>query len=135
MQVIIRILLCACINCWIFGFFPKSCNFTYYQNTKNLNLPAKAQNSNTKPSPQGRQSSGKVLPYLTYLKYYIEQSYNYPRNLRNLIESAWFYLKIWYSIRRLWFNLNLTGCGSAWLERLIWDQEVAGSNPVTPTIN
>ena len=21
------------------------------------------------------------------------------------------------------------GCGSAWLERLIWDQEVAGSNP------
>ena len=28
-----------------------------------------------------------------------------------------------------------TGCGSAWLERLIWDQEVAGSNPVTPTLN
>ena len=28
-----------------------------------------------------------------------------------------------------------TGCGSAWLERLIWDQEVAGSNPVTPTQN
>ena len=27
------------------------------------------------------------------------------------------------------------GCGSAWLERLIWDQEVAGSNPVTPTCN
>ncbi len=27
---------------------------------------------------------------------------------------------------------NITGCGSAWLERLIWDQEVAGSNPVTP---
>ena len=25
-----------------------------------------------------------------------------------------------------------TGCGSAWLERLIWDQEAAGSNPVTP---
>ena len=29
---------------------------------------------------------------------------------------------------------NKTGCGSAWLERLIWDQEVAGSNPVTPTL-
>ena len=28
-----------------------------------------------------------------------------------------------------------TGCGSAWLERLIWDQEVAGSNPVTPIYN
>ena len=27
-----------------------------------------------------------------------------------------------------------TGCGSAWLERLIWDQEVAGSNPVTPIV-
>ena len=26
------------------------------------------------------------------------------------------------------------GCGSAWLERLVWDQEVAGSNPVTPMI-
>ena len=28
---------------------------------------------------------------------------------------------------------QITGCGSAWLERLVWDQEVAGSNPVTPT--
>ena len=27
-----------------------------------------------------------------------------------------------------------TGCGSAWLERLVWDQYVAGSNPVTPTV-
>ena len=27
-----------------------------------------------------------------------------------------------------------SGCGSAWLERLVWDQEVAGSNPVTPTL-
>ena len=27
---------------------------------------------------------------------------------------------------------TITGCGSAWLERLVWDQEVAGSNPVTP---
>ena len=27
----------------------------------------------------------------------------------------------------------MTGCGSAWLERLVWDQEVAGANPVTPT--
>ena len=26
----------------------------------------------------------------------------------------------------------MTGCGSAWLERLLWEQEVAGSNPVTP---
>ena len=25
-----------------------------------------------------------------------------------------------------------SGCGSVWLECLIWDQDVAGSNPVTP---
>ena len=25
----------------------------------------------------------------------------------------------------------MTGCGSAWLERLVWDQEVAGSSPVS----
>ena len=27
---------------------------------------------------------------------------------------------------------SISGCGSVWLERLVWDQEVAGSNPVTP---
>ena len=27
----------------------------------------------------------------------------------------------------------ITGCSVVWLARLIWDQEVAGSNPVTPT--
>lgn len=26
-----------------------------------------------------------------------------------------------------------SGCGSAWLEHLVWDQGVAGSNPVFPT--
>ncbi len=27
---------------------------------------------------------------------------------------------------------SISGCGSVWLERLIWDQEAAGSSPVTP---
>ena len=27
---------------------------------------------------------------------------------------------------------EIPGCGSAWLEHLVWDQGVAGSNPVTP---
>ena len=39
-----------------------------------------------------------------------------------------------YSCYELQNHITLTGCGSAWLERLIWDQEVAGSNPVTPTL-
>lgn len=29
---------------------------------------------------------------------------------------------------------NTSGCGSVWLEHLVWDQGVAGSNPVFPTI-
>ena len=34
--------------------------------------------------------------------------------------------------RQIITEQDITGCGSAWLERLVWDQEVAGSNPVTP---
>ena len=38
-----------------------------------------------------------------------------------------------YTCNCLWeIQRMITGCGSAWLERLVWDQEVAGSNPVTP---
>ena len=33
-----------------------------------------------------------------------------------------------------WLPESIAGCSVAWLARLIWDQEVAGSNPVTPTL-
>ena len=33
-----------------------------------------------------------------------------------------------------WLPDSMSGCSVAWLARLIWDQEVAGSNPVTPII-
>ena len=42
-------------------------------------------------------------------------------------------LKVYYSEDFIYlYRMRMTGCGSAWLERLVWDQEVAGSNPVTP---
>lgn len=33
---------------------------------------------------------------------------------------------------RLPSSAYITECGSVWLERLVWDQDVAGSNPVIP---
>ena len=39
-----------------------------------------------------------------------------------------------FCVSEMDLDKSTSGCGSAWLERLIWDQEVAGSNPVTPTI-
>src|SRR5258708_7683967 len=34
--------------------------------------------------------------------------------------------------RGICYSESITGRSSAWLERLVWDQEVAGSNPVAP---
>lgn len=32
-------------------------------------------------------------------------------------------------------SVFFTGRSSAWLERMVWDHEVAGSNPVAPTVS
>ena len=36
--------------------------------------------------------------------------------------------------KRRSYPFKFSGCSSAWLERCVWDAEVAGSNPVTPKI-
>ena len=63
---------------------------------------------------------------------------------RTVIFVTLFYRKTVDSIKSILYNTTcvvkksdaptrqVPGCGSAWLERLVWDQEVAGSNPVTP---
>ncbi len=38
----------------------------------------------------------------------------------------------WKTLSFTYKNLRFPGCSSAWPERLLWEQEVAGSNPVTP---
>lgn len=43
--------------------------------------------------------------------------------------------KFWVRILVLLLEVRkdwLSGCGSVWLERMIWDHEVASSNLVTP---
>ena len=54
--------------------------------------------------------------------------------LKILLVDNWYTLMYnSYCVTEKTTRKRITGCGSAWLERLVWDQEVAGSNPVTPT--
>ena len=39
--------------------------------------------------------------------------------------------QIFFTSGAIFAIIFLAGCGSVWLEHLIWDQEAAGSNPVT----
>jgi hypothetical protein len=41
-----------------------------------------------------------------------------------------------YTMLSRWatFIIKFSGYGVAWLTRLLWEQETAGSNPVTPTL-
>ena len=34
----------------------------------------------------------------------------------------------------IYSEIHSSGCSSVWLERLVWDQEAAGSSPVTPML-
>ena len=45
--------------------------------------------------------------------------------------KKWLIYEIFYCIMSL-VPKGVSGCGSVWLEYLVWDQGVAGSNPVTP---
>ena len=54
------------------------------------------------------------------------------KNKKKLLTFPWWHYIIGFALWKWRRILQTTGCGSAWLERLVWDQEVAGSNTVTP---
>ena len=59
------------------------------------------------------------------------------RNLKKIKKSVDISVTALYNtncVTEMGHKNRTSGCGSAWLERLVWDQEVAGSNPVTPIL-
>ena len=49
------------------------------------------------------------------------------------IEAKVFQIRVWYFIIIVYFCTPRSGYSEARLSRLLWEQEIAGSNPATPT--
>ena len=64
---------------------------------------------------------------------YAKEGYSYVGFIPTLIDAHGGFRRDVYKRQVKSIGDYPSGCGSAWLERLVWDQEVAGSNPVTPT--
>ena len=64
--------------------------------------------------------------YLLYIQYILPYPENFFKRIFDFVLDK---------KQKKLYNCSVvrTGCGSVWLERLLWEQDVAGSNPVTPT--
>ena len=56
----------------------------------------------------------------------------FPPELRDHLAAGW-EDRLYHAVTLPDYTFSKSGCSSAWLECLLWEQEVAGSNPATPT--